>query len=249
VVPDYAKSAATLLLLGTDAIFMSPAAELGPLDVQIEHPDREGLIVSGLDVSDSLAFLARTAIDNVISGGASVLAYTGLSRQHVLHELFQFMAQFLQPSVTKIDPHLVHQAAQQLQVAEAYAVKMLKNRNVVNDMVMDADEARNLMRHLVNHYPAHEFVISRDEARSLGLPVENAETYFRWGQIKRVYDTFVEGDQSLIGLFADSELEDLDQPSSAVKEVDDETTIPDPENAAHRPAHEDHPTQPNAASG
>src|SRR5438128_2243993 len=52
VIPDYAKSAATLLALGVDTIFMSAAAELGPLDVQIEHPDpdREGTIVSALDV-------------------------------------------------------------------------------------------------------------------------------------------------------------------------------------------------------
>ena len=54
VVPDYAKSAATLLLLGADAVYMSASAELGPLDVQIEHPDREGKTVSGLDVADSL---------------------------------------------------------------------------------------------------------------------------------------------------------------------------------------------------
>src|SRR5690349_3514350 len=39
VIPDYAKSAATLLALGVDTIFMHAAAELGPLDVQIEHPD------------------------------------------------------------------------------------------------------------------------------------------------------------------------------------------------------------------
>src|SRR5690349_379175 len=41
VIPDLAKSAATLLALGADEIVMAPAAELGPLDVQISHPDRE----------------------------------------------------------------------------------------------------------------------------------------------------------------------------------------------------------------
>lgn len=38
VVPDFAKSAATLFVLGTDEVHMGPAAELGPLDMQMETP-------------------------------------------------------------------------------------------------------------------------------------------------------------------------------------------------------------------
>jgi len=37
VIPDFAKSAATLLAIGGDEIYMAPAAELGPLDAQIER--------------------------------------------------------------------------------------------------------------------------------------------------------------------------------------------------------------------
>jgi len=48
VVPRRAKSAATLLALGADKIFMNENAELGPLDVQIWDPDREESL-SGLD--------------------------------------------------------------------------------------------------------------------------------------------------------------------------------------------------------
>src|SRR5262245_22270124 len=42
VIPDYAKSAATLLAIGAEEIHMAPSAEIGPLDAQIDHPDREG---------------------------------------------------------------------------------------------------------------------------------------------------------------------------------------------------------------
>lgn len=63
VVPDYAKSAATLFLLGVDEFFMAPSAELGPLDAQIEYPDREGVTVSALDVSKALGFLGDFAAD------------------------------------------------------------------------------------------------------------------------------------------------------------------------------------------
>ena len=37
VVSDYAKSAATLLVLAADEIYMAGAAELGPLDAQIGY--------------------------------------------------------------------------------------------------------------------------------------------------------------------------------------------------------------------
>jgi len=109
VVPDIAKSAATLLLLGVDKIYMAPAAELGPLDVQLEHPDREDLIVSGLDIARSFEFLINTAIALVIIEGNKVRKWTGLTRQPVLHETLEFVAQFLQPAVAKLDPSLVHQ--------------------------------------------------------------------------------------------------------------------------------------------
>jgi len=226
VVPDYAKSAATLLMLGVDTIYMAQAAELGPLDVQIEHPDREGAIVSGLDVSDSLAFLARAAIDQVIGAGASVLTYTGMTRQLVLHELLQFMAQFLQPMVAKIDPHLIHQAAEQLRVAEIYALLMLQLRNVAEPM--SSDEAARMLEHLVNHYPAHAFVISRDEALGLGLPIEDAESYFRWAAVRVLFNSFIGQDQQvLIDILADSDLDRLLVSTSATQGDDDAPEPPD----------------------
>jgi hypothetical protein len=41
VIPRYAKSAATLLTLGADTIFLGEYAELGPLDAQFLDADRE----------------------------------------------------------------------------------------------------------------------------------------------------------------------------------------------------------------
>ncbi len=42
VVPDYAKSAGTLMALGADVILMSDTSELGPIDPQIVHVDKDG---------------------------------------------------------------------------------------------------------------------------------------------------------------------------------------------------------------
>jgi len=42
IVPDYAKSAGTLMALGADVIIMSDTSELGPIDPQIVHVDKDG---------------------------------------------------------------------------------------------------------------------------------------------------------------------------------------------------------------
>jgi ClpP class serine protease len=42
IVPDMAKSAATLLCLGADKILMGPAGDLGPVDPQFPLPAGEG---------------------------------------------------------------------------------------------------------------------------------------------------------------------------------------------------------------
>jgi hypothetical protein len=42
IVPDYAKSAGTLMALGADRIIMSDTSELGPIDPQIVRSDRNG---------------------------------------------------------------------------------------------------------------------------------------------------------------------------------------------------------------
>ena len=42
IVPDYAKSAGTLMALGADVIVMSDTSELGPIDPQIVRTDRNG---------------------------------------------------------------------------------------------------------------------------------------------------------------------------------------------------------------
>jgi hypothetical protein len=202
IVPDYAKSAATLLCIGMDEIFMAPAAELGPLDVQIEHPDREGVIISGLEAANSLDFITRTAFSSVLGGGATLVRYTELPRAVVLQDTLRFMAEFFKPIVSKFDPHLVSQANKQLQVAERYATIMLKQKS---NPRMRPEAIKHLLKRLVQDYPAHEFIISRDEAKTLGLPVAKAEEHPRWEYMKEIYDAPRE--ESFICIVGDAELQ------------------------------------------
>lgn len=222
VVPDYAKSAATLLALGMDVIFMGAAAELGPLDVQIPHPDpdREGIIVSALDVANALEFLGKTAVSLVLTGGASIVEITGLRRSEVLRETLQFTAQFLEPITAKLDPHLLHKAFNELRIAERYAINMLGKRNLP---AISEERAKELMRHLIRAYPAHGFVISRDEARNLDLPVQDLRLYPRRNNVKTLYNNFVRQPDPITSVILDSDLDGTSTQTGVFQETNHDT--------------------------
>lgn len=220
VVPDIAKSAATLLLLGMDKIFMKAAAELGPLDVQIPHPDREDVIISALDVADSLDFLTRTAFGYAVSGGAVILEITGLRRSEVLNSTLPFVAQFLQPIVAKHDPHLLHQATNQLRVAERYALDLLARRADP----FDEDEAKRLVHKLIHHYPAHETLITRREARRSGLPIGKIEEYPDSKPLNFIYTQFLEDEESMVYVLDTETLKKFDKTTSSGENDNEKAT-------------------------
>lgn len=212
IIPDYAKSAATLLALGTDVIYMSEAAELGPLDMQIEHPDREGYRISALDVADALNWLAKFAIDYTIGGGAGVLHWTGLPRLEVLREMLGFSATLLEPIVGKLDPLLIHKAANELGVAKQYAQILLEGRRLKEGDEEHHPDVSKIVDDLVSNYPAHDFCISRHVAAAMGLPVRLATKYSKWKLVKRLHNEYQsavfsgKGPKNMIQLIEEKEL-------------------------------------------
>lgn len=226
VIPDYAKSAATLFVLGADEVFMAAAAELGPLDAQVRHPDREDHVISALDIADSLESLAKTAFDLTVSGGTSLRKYMRLPRAQCMRSAAILAARLLEPVVAKLDPHLIHQAQNQLSIAEQYAERMLGARRI-KEALSESDSTR-LIGTLVKDYPAHGFVISRDEAKRLGLPIRNAEELPRWNQIRDLHDTFRgSGRAAFILALSDASLAVTMVDKAAPEKATDEPRTPD----------------------
>jgi ATP-dependent protease ClpP protease subunit len=72
IVPDFAKSAGTLMVLGADAVVMSDTSELGPIDPQITLADGNGnrirhSVQSYLDAYESLSDTLRKQPNDVPS--------------------------------------------------------------------------------------------------------------------------------------------------------------------------------------
>ncbi len=200
VVPDFAKSAATLLALAADEIYMAPAAELGPLDAQIPNEGELIATFSALDVARSLDDLANSALDLALVGGAGVLRSTRLSRAETLSTMLTFAARFMEPITRQLDPRMIHWSNTLLNVSVEYAIRLLKMRN------SQGSTASRIAKELVQKYPTHGFVISRSEAQALGLPVFDIDRYDMAKEARGLHRSFENGGADDIGLYR---LEDL----------------------------------------
>ncbi|VVB79921.1 Serine dehydrogenase proteinase [uncultured archaeon] len=57
VVPSYAKSAATLICVSADNLFLGSGGEMGPVDPQVLHPLEQKTYIPALSIKDALEFI------------------------------------------------------------------------------------------------------------------------------------------------------------------------------------------------
>lgn len=163
LVPLTAKSAATLLCLSADSIYMGELAELGPLDVQITDELEKGKRpFSPLDEFKSMDFLREYAAD-FLDYFVFALKERGMSVKQALHEAIPAVTGMMSPLYSHIDPSKVGSYRRSLAEGEEYA------RRLLNDAQSHFTDE--VVERLVWKYPEHAFVIDRMEALEIGLPI------------------------------------------------------------------------------
>lgn len=172
IIPDYAKSAATLLVLAADEIYMGPAAELGPLDAQIPVEGGPVQRISALDVARSLDHLSAFSLGLALNGGAEVLRSTRLGRTETLTAMLAFSASYMEPIIRQLEPTYIHFSSALLDASKAYAERLLEAREHADEIL-----GQGVAEKLVEDFPTHGFVICRQEAKELGLPVKDLSEY------------------------------------------------------------------------
>ena len=161
LIPRHAKSAATLLALGADAIIMNNHAELGPLDVQIWDADREEQM-SGLDEVQSLERLQAFAMDAFDRIMLMMIRRTGKKIKTLTPMVGEFVTNLTKPMFQGIDVVRYTQMSRLLKVGEEYGKRLL--RRVYGNI-----KAEKIANKLVTDYPEHGFPIYPDDAMALGL--------------------------------------------------------------------------------
>lgn len=186
IIPDKAYSAATLMSLGAQELYMSVNACIGPLDLPMEHP-AEGSRISALDVINAAATIS-TFIEEIALRRFLDLRDTekfGIkNRAEAANIAYKHATDLVAPVMAKMDPYQTQKSYRELKIAWWYAYDLLCS----GLMRGNTSNAWRTSKQLATLFPAHEYDIFREDAKYLlHLPVSNLESLSEWTKIEFEY--------------------------------------------------------------
>lgn len=189
LVPNQAMSTGTLMALGADKIFLFHSSSLGPLDLQIEHPN-DGSWISTLDVRDTMNTIISTSL--IVSQKFYEQNYGkfGLSKTGAARLANEEASKLVQPIIDKIDPYHLHKSFRSAEVGAKYGSILLSTRMMKSNNSL----AQAVAGHLANNYETHNYAITLEEARDLlSLNVDDLNDLPVWNDIQPIYDAAPQG--------------------------------------------------------
>jgi hypothetical protein len=167
IIPERAKSAATLLSLAADEIVMSDMSELGPIDPQIYLPTAQGGVWRA----------AQTILDTIKRIKEESKGPEGLSPAYI-------------PVLSGIDAGLIDHAYKAIARSETCARQWLQQYMLKDNPEKAAEVAKVLSD--ANKYLSHGYTIDCDEAQKLELKIRylprNSD---EWDLIWRLYTHYI----------------------------------------------------------
>lgn len=169
LIPSMAASGATLLTLGSANVVMGEMAALGPIDPQVISKRQEKLFASErqspLEAFEAVRYLRQFALES-LHANWSFLLDQRIAPKPALDTATQLAVHLAQPILSKIEPYDLGSFALDSRLALQYCER------VGNPSNLSKRTQRNVpYRKLVEQYPAHEFIIDREEARALRFNV------------------------------------------------------------------------------
>lgn len=164
IVPDQAKSAGTLLVLGADSIYMGPTSDLGPVDPQFRL---NGALVGARAIIAAVEEAER----RIEMNPATYPLHSSL--------LADITAVLVQQSRDAMDRSgdLVREALASVSSRTAQDVKRL---------------VKDLRQHLIGEPKDHGAVVSAADAKRYGLPVEEADPKSpRWQAVWQLWTKYL----------------------------------------------------------
>ncbi len=184
VVFDMSMSAGTLMALGSDVIYLSNGACLGPLDLQVSHPNpSDDTIISALDVRDTVKQTVLEAAQTM----KKILIYylqDGMPKSQAYDTSRELVTRLYGPIMDKIDPYHLHESYRNAELGSEYGSRLL-----LSGMINDAKKAAEISSHLANDYTNHGYAIMEEEAKGLGLIIKNISSFKEKDTVKAEYDT------------------------------------------------------------
>ena len=158
LVPNWCKSAGTLICIGADELILCDSSELGPLDVQVQKPDEMIGRISGLDILRGMESLKGGILSSFRQFLVDINAGTGISTKSAADVSTKLAIGIYEPILAQVDPMRLGEMEAALQIAYEYGRRLNEKSDI-----LQADA----LLQLVHGYPSHSFVIDRKEARVL----------------------------------------------------------------------------------
>ena len=161
LVPSRAKSAATLIAIGSSKIILGLYAELGPLDIQVfnEKDEKMGSALNHVQALERLGADSMRVMDAMVH---LLLSRMNKPLNDVVRLAIEFSTSLVKPLMGNIDVVEYTRRSRELKIGEEYAIRLLKHH-------YSESNAKDIARSLVSNYPDHGFVIDINEAKDIGL--------------------------------------------------------------------------------
>lgn len=161
IVPDQAKSAGTLFVLGANRILMGPTSDLGPIDPQFRLGN--GSLASGKAIIEAVEDAERRIQAN---------PQTYPLHASMLNDISALLVQQAKDAIARTDD----------QLREALACVEQRDKDRIDSL------AERLRKPLIQNPQSHGTAISARRAKELGLPIEEAKgSEAHWQGIWRMW--------------------------------------------------------------
>ena len=189
-VPLYAKSAATLLCLGADSIFVDELAELGPLDTQIfeEGKGGKGEFTSALNPFKTLEQLQKFSLETLDIAVKMMVSRSGMDLDECLKHAIDFVRATTSPLFDKLNPEKLGEYSRALSVGIEYGDRLLQKSTS-----WDERKRQEVLSRLVHGYPSHEYIIDYDELKEMGFRVELFAEHEK-SAVQNLFDPIMSGE-------------------------------------------------------
>ncbi len=192
VVPFWAKSAGTLIAIGGNELVMSDLSQLGPLDMQIKHPNKEKSI-SALDITNPTSYIVGVVASASSQFYKKIRLDSGntISVKESMKIAYDNSVKLFHPIVSQLDPTDLSRCNRVLDVAEKYGTEFLEKYSLKNT----SEKYRNLLiSYLIYGFPDHGFAIFGDDLKGYGFNVTLHQDYPFWNDIWEVVSDDIEKD-------------------------------------------------------
>jgi len=167
-IPIYAKSAATIFVLGCSKIIMSELAELGPLDTQVlERKEGSLEYTSALNPFKTIEELQRFALRMFDQSVRLLLSRADYSVEEAVKHSMDFAARVTAPMFSQIRVEKMGEYSRALQIGLEYGRRLLKRYGKISE-----DNHDIILKKLIYGYPSHDYIIDYKEMKDIGFDVE-----------------------------------------------------------------------------